>query len=572
MLCGCSFFTHDEERDLRQVVATVDSYEITNSVKQEAKDSDGNVKKDEAGETVYETVSKKFVTESKTIYKRDLVEYVNSNYNNLAQSATSTEQVYRKGIELLLNIEIIINEVDALIDAGSIEWGLTETNAVKKQMYDIIDSTLISTQNEILAARDEGQIVNTGDGELNTSTTYPVRSDEKAEDVKDTEVWEPEITRYPGLYGDADKRSLEREALRRFIAMIEERVEDDFRVTAEDRAKFDEDIKKINEITDRDGLSYVYPILGDTHILYYITGESIEQSQKLQLLQNYLTDSVDVDDERVLESYRNLLNTQRSAYDDPATGSAAYDKAMSAGDTVLYHPNNNHFYVKHILLPFSDAQTASLNAYKSGTNVTKEEVNRFRDRLVENIVCYPHVMGEDDKSKPMTVDQVLAEIKAVMLPLEGSPRQADAAFTDLVYKYNTDPGAFDNNKGYVLKYKLGAEDTDQWVEEFASAARALRKNQAVGEVYKDEDGNYAKIVTDYGVHIMYFASVVEQGVAELYGYTAPNETETYFDVLKAPIVSTLEGVVYQNWENRILSYNYNKYSKIYDGRMTNLWE
>ena len=31
MLCGCSFFSHDNERDLQQVIATVDSYEITNS-------------------------------------------------------------------------------------------------------------------------------------------------------------------------------------------------------------------------------------------------------------------------------------------------------------------------------------------------------------------------------------------------------------------------------------------------------------------------------------------------------------------------------------------------------------
>ena len=34
---------------------------------------------------------------------------------------------------------------------------------------------------------------------------------------------------------------------------------------------------------------------------------------------------------------------------------------------------------------------------------------------------------------------------------EDDTRLANLAFDDLIYKYNTDPGAFDNNKGYVVK-------------------------------------------------------------------------------------------------------------------------
>ena len=121
MLCGCSFFSHDNERDLQQVIATVDSYEITNSAQVEKKDADGNTVKDENGDIVYETVLYKFTTEKKDIYKRDLVEYVSNNYDNLSSSyGNNPEAIYRAGASMLINIELVTNEVDALIDAGKI--------------------------------------------------------------------------------------------------------------------------------------------------------------------------------------------------------------------------------------------------------------------------------------------------------------------------------------------------------------------------------------------------------------------------------------------------------------------
>lgn len=576
MLCGCSFFSHDQERDLQQVIATVDSYEIVNSVQAEKKDAEGNTVKDENGDVVYETVTYRYTTDKKEIYKRDLVEYVSNNYSNLSSSyGNSAEAIYRAGASMLVNIELVTNEVDALIDAGKISWGLTETNAVKKRIYSVIDSTLVSVKNEILASRDQSQIVTTGDSEVNTNTTYPVKPSEDAEDVEDTEVWEPDLSRYPAMFGDPDKLSLEREAMRRFISLLESRVEDDFRITADDRAKFDEDKKQINEIIDTKGISYVYPMIGQTHLMYYITGESLEQSQKITLLQEYLTDSVNVDDSRVLESYNSLLNSQRSAFTDPETGIAAFDSAMSGSGTVLYYPNTNYFYVKHILLPFSDAQKAELTAYKARLDVTKADVVAFRDRLVDGIVCYPHVAGEDDKTRPMTVDAVIADIKSVMYPLESNARLADLAFDDLIYKYNTDTGAFGNNKGYVVKYELAEGESETYMQEFADAARDLRKTQEVGQIYQARNNGkveYNKVVTDYGVHIMYFASVTEVGAVSLYSYTTPGEVETYFDVLKAPITSALENVAYSKWENSILSVNYDEHSTIYADRMSNLWE
>lgn len=548
LLCGCSFFSHDTERDLRQVVAYVESYEIEN---------------DKQG--------KPYKTEAVDIYKRDLVEYYNTNYSNLSSTyGSDVEGMYRYCLSMLVNTELVINEVDALIDAGKMEWGVEQQNEVKKRIYDIIDSTLISIKNDILDERGRPGITTDGDSEVSTETTYPIKPEDKdgeKDDEKDDEwqpePWEPSLSRYPGLSGDPDRQSLEREAMRRFISLLESRVEDDFRVTGEDSEKFESDIEAIDEIIDTRGISYVYPMIGSTHLMYYVSGKSIERSQKIRELQSYLSESVDVSDEEVIAKYNSLLNEQRSAY---TANVSAFNTAMSNNSTVLYYPNDNFFYVKHILLPFSDAQKAELTAFKERLNVTKGEIESFRNGLAESIVCYPHVAGEDDKTRPMTVDKVMSHIRSVMTPLESNVKSADTTFDDLIYLYNTDTGAFGNNKGYVVKYRLDEGESETYMQEFADAARYMRENLAVGQVY------YNKVITDYGVHIMYFASTTRPGTVQLHSYTTPGEVETYYDVLKEPIKSAREQAAYTTWENNVLMYNYNTHATLYINRCKNLWE
>ena len=342
-------------------------------------------------------------------------------------------------------------------------------------------------------------------------------------------------------------------------------MEDDFRVTAEDKEKFAADDERINEIINTQGVPYVYPILGDTHYVYYISGKQLERSQKFTELQSYLTDSVEVTDADVQKSFTETLNSQKASYDADI---AAYNTAMSGSTTVLYHPEVNHFYVKHILLPFSDKQKADLEAYKKRLNVTKDQVEAYRAALVDGIVCYPHLYGEDDKSRPMTVSDVMNAIKSEMRPLEttGNVKAADTAFDDLIYLYNTDTGAFGNNKGYVVKYKLDSGESETYMQEFADAARKMRDTLDVGQVL------YENVVTDYGVHIMYLASIPKAGKVDINDYTTPGELQTYYDLIKKPLQSSLETEVYQRWEAQAIKANYDAHATVYEKRYKNLWE
>ncbi|MCH5164883.1 MAG: hypothetical protein J1G01_00590 [Clostridiales bacterium] len=581
LLLGCSFFTHDTERDLQQEVARVKSYTITNTV---------STDDDDVNKTV------EYVTATKKIYKRDLVEYVNNNASNLSSSfGADYKGLYNYAVTMLINVELVTNEVDALIDCGKIEWDVAEQNEIRKNIYSIIDNTLTSIKNDILSSRGQEEIT-TGDDNVSTDTTYPVKPDEDdeefdgADDVNKTpeEVWKPSYSKYPGIHGEnGDINSLEREAVRRFLALIKQRVKGDFRLDRAERkwlkTKINNEIKAIDKLIDTNGIEAVYPVIGDYsypmkesksefgYIMYYVSGESLERSQKITALQSYLSDSVKVSTDEVVDRYTSTLNEQRELY---SSDISAYDSAMSSNaSSVLYHPVSNYFYVKHILLPFSDDQKTALSDYKALPEVSSLQeddqeamINEFREQLAESITCYPHVNGEDDLTRPMSVDDVMSHVRSVMLPLEANITRADVAFDDLIYLYNTDPGAFGNNQGYIVKYALDDGERETYMQEFADASREMYDTLRPGQVY------YKKVITDYGVHIMYFASKVNSGAVALNDYTTPGRLETYYDILEAPIRSDRESAAYTNWENNVFSYNYNKYSVIYEDTFSDLWK
>lgn len=579
MLLGCSFFSHDNERDMQQQVAVVKAYTITNTVL-----NDAGVGRE------YE-----YTTQKKIIYKQDLLEYVNSNYSSLASSFSSAEELYKYCVRMLINTEIVTNEVDALIDCGVVKWGMTEQNEIRKSVYNIIDNTLFTLKNEILAERDMEQLTQIAEDTSTSSTTYPVKPDateedddeyNQAVDTEDTEVWMPERSSWPGVTGDSDSRSLDRQAMTRFIALIKSRVDGDFRLEKADRKwlknKIDAELKAIDKLIDTQGIEAVYPKIGEYsypmkdstnefgYIMYYLSGQNLERSQKITAMQDYLTDRVTVQYDEVVKSFNATLNEQRKEYDEDIS---AYDSAMSSGNTILYHANSNYFYVKHILLPFSEEQTEALEDFEYRADIAnlqedekKEKVEAFRDSLVESIVCYPHVDGEDDKTRPMTVDEVMAHVRSVMTPLAANVKRANEAFNDLIYLYNTDPGAFGNDKGYVVKYKLDDGERETYMQEFADAAREMRETLEVGQVYSK------LVVTDYGVHIMYLSSVVNKGAVSINDATSPDGSQTYYDLLEEPIKNARESASYTEWQNNILTYNYNKYSKMYTDNFSDLWD
>ncbi len=607
LFAGCSLIEHNDDKDARQVIAVINSIEDTSN-------------------------GVKYTSETKYIYKSDLIRSMNTyaqqymtNYN------LSLKQAAERLLDELITRELLLIEADRIEKQGLIEWTQKDTNEQIRNIYSTVDSQLQTIRKEILGDYDES--APSDDEEESSSTTYPVPETEKDEDDKsDYELdkfgniqytvkkdkdgnvvqeqavdsngypmyekkkdedgnevddltkpimvdvmvpvyknWYEELkkdeSKWPGTRGTEEQKSLDREAVRRFVSLIKELADSDIKATKEDKAKFADDLKKINDVISNNGAEYVYPMLGETYIMEYLVGESAHQSILINKLRDYIVGDVEVTDEEVVDAYTKQLTYQVETF---TNDQSAYQTALSEGNTtMLYMRDDSYFYVKHILLPFSEKQTAALTAYKNDPKNAGKDYRIMRDtQMVNETVVYAHVNGENDLSNPKTVNEVFDEIYGAMALVASNPKEAERKFDELTYKYNTDTGAFGYGKAYAVK-RNDDEGHSGYMEEFYDGAIKLYDEHKVGEVLPEI------VVTDYGVHIMYFSQTVVPGtIRTLNDYLTPGAYKTVRESFAEVIRSTKENNAFTSWQNERITYYREKPGtvKTYEKRYKSLYE
>ena len=112
---------------------------------------------------------------------------------------------------------------------------------------------------------------------------------------------------------------------------------------------------------------------------------------------------------------------------------------------------------------------------------------------------------------------------------EEKPDEYDAKINELLFAFSTDPGSLNKYKGYVIK-----PEGNDYVKTFGEAGKALLA----------EGGNGYKVVaSDYGYHFMFFSEVwtLDKGYADLDAYLdslgIENEYGTWADYLKEQIAN-----------------------------------
>ncbi len=607
LFAGCSLIEHNDDKDARQVIAVINSIEDTSN-------------------------GVKYTSETKYIYKSDLIRSMNTyaqqymtNYN------LSLKQAAERLLDELITRELLLIEADRIEKQGLIEWTQKDTNEQIRNIYSTVDSQLQTIRKEILGDYDES--APSDDEEESSSTTYPVPETEKDEDDKsDYELdkfgniqytvkkdkdgnvvqeqavdsngypmyekkkdedgnevadltkpimvdvmvpvyknWYEELkkdeSKWPGTRGTEEQKSLDREAVRRFVSLIKELADSDIKATKEDKKKFADDLKKINDVIGNKGAEYVYPMLGETYIMEYLVGESAHQSILINKLRDYIVGDVEVTDEEVVDAYTKQLTYQVETF---TNDQSAYQTALSEGNTtMLYMRDDSYFYVKHILLPFSEKQTAALTAYKNDPKNAGKDYRIMRDtQMVNETVVYAHVNGENDLSNPKTVNEVFDEIYGAMALVASNPKEAERKFDELTYKYNTDTGAFGYGKAYAVK-RNDDEGHSGYMEEFYDGAIKLYDEHKVGEVLPEI------VVTDYGVHIMYFSQAVVPGtIRTLNDYLTPGAYKTVRESFAEVIRSTKENNAFTSWQNERITYYREKPGtvKTYEKRYKSLYE
>lgn len=490
------------------------------------------------------------------IYKTELANYIN---NYLSTYVNSLNYSVEDTVNLLLDAIIVsrglmINESWKFFISGKIPFTQADVNYIEQSVYESIDSELRTLQETILEEKDldvPDYDAEDTDG-TDSETTYPVapeeNSDAEVEDNYNEKPWsiadEENMNRWPGKVGDDERISLELEAMRRLLIQYENNIDADFRMTDEQKARAKKDIEDLREIQNTQGIEYVYSKIGTTFIADYFYRSDILNSYVTSKVESYIKDElsgyVTVTPEEIQDAYEDNLKNQKQSYDENISN---YDTAIDNGDSIYYHPDpKRYFFVKHILVQFSDEQKKHLEEFNRNPNYTVEEQTAERNRLAEEIKIYAHKDGEDDTSRAYSVKEVFNEINAAVSKYSANPLLAVKEFDKLIYKYNQDPGSFSKTGGYAVKTVDNGDD--QWVAEFAKAARELDAAGKVGALYAEP------IVTDYGVHFMIYLGRFDKSVMAPSDYVDLIRSETFEEKIRNDIFTAKTNNEYTKWQQQ----------------------
>lgn len=560
ILSGCSLFELDEDKDMAEAVAIIASKTIPIQVLQ----SDGSTK------------SETFTTEEKVISKLELAN-IYSQYGSQYQQnyGYSVEETFEALLDQLVDRELLIIEAEKLIKSNLIRFKQSELNQIWKNVYDSIDDAIYTYEEEI-AKEYEENIYTRGEGEDPKpdypTLTYPYAPDEDLDTeyeidengiIADEDKWVPEGSRGPIFdysiidqgtneakkeYFESDDyrfAALKTEALRRFLENIRENLNSAV-LSKADQKKYQADLDIINSYKNSKPYKYaeLYKKLQDFWFIKYIYYENAYNNMLFTKLQEYVEAEVTVTDEQVWDYYKKTLAQQQETFKDVS----AYLSAIKEGkQTILYHPylqESKWFYVKHILIPFSDAQKAELESLKTKGR-TDEYIKDYRDRMANEIKSYEHVNGYN-VGNPLPISQILNDINSQMSSLKG--QSAERKFESLIFKYNTDPGIFNNVNGYGMQYTPENLASSGYMTEFTQTAFELYEQGVLGAI--------KTAVTDYGVHVIMLSSVVKNGVRELGEYTSVFKDglhdTTYEKALRKELTDKKKEEAFTNYQNKIL--------------------
>ena len=291
-----------------------------------------------------------------------------------------------------------------------------------------------------------------------------------------------------------------------------------------------------------------------------------------------------ISDAKIAEEYRYLYTTGKNSYGaDAEANKDAFVTAIKNGlDTVYYYPAitdiSDYYYVYQILFSFTDEMESFLE--EAGDD--EASIKEFTDYFLTILTTEPSNADYDaEKYDPedenavepfgdeVLVKDVIAELETKLAEIyngtsENKASEATELFLEYLYKYNDDPGIFNNAYGYLMT--ADPEDSG-WVDAFNELGEAIftYDNAALGGAGKvgnafDADGHLAYSCSNYGVHLMMISSTPFAGVndeelalggtdAEIIAYLKsrvnPSTGKSLYETLRDGLKT----------ENRTLKYN-----------------
>ena len=513
LFSGCSLVTVNQGKYLNQVVASVGTVDIT---------------------------------------KEELITTYNNYYESLSSNYSQSEMV-----DYCLNLLI---DRAILEQHAKTEYTLTqkEKNNALIQTYKFIEGQIAEIEGEVRA---EWNIVSSSSTESSTTSTTYQEYEPKANFidgqivvVQDNEVDEVEHYGFEDkvagfkTYWVQERVDVAEEAYKRYIKELR------------DYEKF----KGVKTTTDNDVL------LNEINRVFKLYEKDAFLNKVQTEYNKTLINSITTD--MVMQEYQRLVNENKGRFDIANVGMDAYVSDMlSKADEVYYHPTNGEFfYVTHVLLKFSDAQNAELEAKKSLLEqkaITEKDFENFKQQLADEILVEVVDADGNPTGTKLTVTEAYNNISA-SVQAGSTLREKAINFNEYIYSYNLDPGIKNAEKDYVIGKKI-EEDTEsrsKMVESFTQASRDLYDQYLIDGVL----GNIsAPVLSDHGYHIIMLTGVANNMIVSTNSveacedlnnyYVNAHTTKTYFHKIFDSLVS--DGKNYETYTNGILT-NFKSENKI----------
>ena len=461
LLSGCSWLKIDQKEYYNQVVATVGT---------------------------------------KNFYKKDLIEaFSNYGYQYYQQGTMSLEDSVKQTINTMIDRELLLDEVKSIFG----DLSDPEEKELRKQAYDYMQDSIFTYESQIrkewdmeIKVEDEGTDAHShlrAEKTTYTPTTEYVdgqvqRIEEQKEKIF-TEGLTEHFTKANQIVTD---EKVSNAAWARYVKALQDGAKSEGRSTIEKDVLLHEEERLITLLTNN----------------YY-----------LEKYEDAFFDRTAVDTDSVIAYYKEQYKKQKNLY---SVDINAYHTAMkdASKNYIYYHPqndNNNykHEYVnvKHILIKFSDEQTAEITSLNTEYGVKeKSEMKDTNPKYTEYMNRYNAITSktrttfeiDHETYSDWSVNQVYNYVKSYVT---GTNKDKSKKFDELIYVFNDDEGFMNSEFDYVVN--LDTTVTDQMVKPFADGARSL------DEAYGGEGfGSMCMVETTYGYHIIFHDGNAKSLVAE----------------------------------------------------------
>ena len=518
---GCNIVTVNNEKDMEQVVATVNI---------------GN----EGGKT-------------ESIYKKEMImAYLNYGYYYVAYQGYSQSEIFNTIIDQLVNSRVLVQysmkvfendetfEKDESKDIWNVKrylssdsgegenFKLGEKNEALYNTYKSIDDLVKSYM--------EAEKNKLSDAVPGTVRTVPTDATNAEKETTDSEKKEYVDNFTENGFDTGAVGSDRRKAYNKVLAMLEQ--------NALIGENFDSDISETQYFQD--------------------TLKSNEESLLLTKYENYLKkeqrESISYED---LEAkYAEMYEAQKKKYELSEEEFKTALSSATASNPLVYTPVSGYGYVYNLLLGASDEQKSDINAIESDNATTKAKNRRtiLQATEIKDLRSTWIQSGYDFDGVKFTGDYTFAKDPANSLPFKGQvtllnplapgeeqpedykaeyrvdsvytygldefvemmenylygetktaetndnisvykkvkvsqkPEEYDAKINELLFAFSTDSGSLNTYKGYVISPTPALDGKEEYMEEFAKAGRELL---TLG------GSSYIMVATDYGYHVMF---------------------------------------------------------------------